>query len=502
MMTAEMSTSHRRQSSVVGSLTVGLVLTIVVTIAVFNLFFYLLNTRQLETDLRTRVVETAIELAGVLGTPLWNFDDQSIARIVGLYDDFEDVLHVRVYDETSNLVYESDDAIELPNEINNVQPIYYEGNVIGEVEMAFSDVSILREQQDALLSTLLSTLFVVIVIIVVSQVLLRRILNRPLHQLTDGLDKLGKGSYDYRLARSGKQDLDVIVDTVNEMARQISDRDRQLRDAIDTLETRVQERTRDLSQARERAEEADRAKSTFLASMSHELRTPLNAIINFSKFLTKGVPGSLNEEQSQLIASISDSGEHLLQLINDVLDMSKIESGSLKLYTQPNINVREIIDTAVNITQPLVADKPVTIVRNLPDVLPMLECDRRRILQVFFNVLSNACKFTDEGTITIAAHVEDDKLRFSIKDTGVGIAPEDTDHVFTAFKQTDKGLRQGGGTGLGMPISKRLIETHHGRLWFESTLGVGTTFYIELPYQVDIKRATAPLDPVKVGDHA
>ena len=240
--------------------------------------------------------------------------------------------------------------------------------------------------------------------------------------------------------------------------------------------------------AKEEAEQANTVKSAFLASMSHELRTPLNAIINFSKFLKKGIPGPVNEEQGQLVGSIADSGQHLLNLINDVLDMSKIEAGSLSLYVETGIDLHQIIETAIQYTNPLLADKPVEIQQDVPAELPTLTGDRKRLLQIFLNVLSNACKFTDNGSVKIRVQNETDRLLVSVADTGAGIAAEDSKDVFTAFKQTESGLRQGGnGTGLGMPICQKLVEAHEGRIWFESQVGTGTTFYVELPLLTELK---------------
>lgn len=233
--------------------------------------------------------------------------------------------------------------------------------------------------------------------------------------------------------------------------------------------------------ARERAETSDRVKSAFLASMSHELRTPLNAIINFSKFLRKGIPGPINEEQEQLIGSIAESGQHLLSLINDVLDMSKIEAGALKLFVEENIDMSDILHTAIRYTLPLLTDKTVTLQEDIPESLFISVGDRKRLLQIMLNILSNACKFTEEGHIKVAAICKDGHLLVSVKDTGPGIAAEDYEAVFTPFKQTDSGLRKGGGTGLGMPICKKLIEAHDGQIWFESVVGQGTTFFIDLP---------------------
>jgi signal transduction histidine kinase len=148
---------------------------------------------------------------------------------------------------------------------------------------------------------------------------------------------------------------------------------------------------------------------------------------------------------------------------------------------EPDLSLREIVETAVQYTQPLLHDKPVELTQDIPHDLPSITGDRKRLLQVVLNILSNACKFTEQGRIEVRVRQNESGYLLTIADSGPGIAPEDRAHVFTAFKQTDSGLRQGGGTGLGMPITQKLVEAHHGNIWFESEVGKGTTFFVELP---------------------
>lgn len=237
--------------------------------------------------------------------------------------------------------------------------------------------------------------------------------------------------------------------------------------------------------ARDEAEQSNQVKSMFLASMSHELRTPLNSVINFTQFVAKGVMGPVTERQEQTLKTVIKSAKHLLGLINDVLDMSKIESGTLNLFVEPDVNVNEIIQTATSTARGLLEDKPVELRIEAEDNLPTIVGDKQRILQILLNIVSNACKFTREGHITIRAFRQNGSIELAVSDTGPGIAPEDQDDVFEPFKQTDTGLRQGGGTGLGMPITRSLTEAHGGHIRLESALGKGATFWVSLPIKSD-----------------
>ncbi len=239
--------------------------------------------------------------------------------------------------------------------------------------------------------------------------------------------------------------------------------------------------------ARVAAERANSVKSAFLASMSHELRTPLNAIINFTKFVAKGTMGPVNDEQRDSLNQVIRSSVHLLNLINDVLDMSKIEAGSLTLFIEDKVELLPIIETVIANGKSLAADKPVTVRAEVADDLHTISGDRQRIFQILLNLISNASKYVDEGAVTLRAYNRSDEVVFEIEDTGPGIAPEDQAKVFEAFKQTEIGLRRSDSTGLGMPISKSLAEAHGGRIWLESEIGRGSTFYVVLPIKPTVK---------------
>ena len=311
---------------------------------------------------------------------------------------------------------------------------------------------------------------------------LGRRMTRELGHLAQVAAQLGAGDLDARARASSRDEIGQLALRFNGMADAIQNRDRELSELNQALEARFAE----AETAREEAEKANQVKSAFLASMSHELRTPLNSVINFTKFILRGVMGPINERQTEALTNVVESADHLLNLINDVLDMSKIESGTLNLFVEEDVNAGEILATVASIAESLLDDKPVELHQEIEPGLPMLTGDRQRIFQVMLNIVSNACKFTQEGHITIRVRQSNGIIHFAVEDTGPGIASEDQDMIFEAFKQTETGLRQGGGTGLGMPISRNLAEAHGGQLWLESIPGQGTTVYFDLPIRSEI----------------
>jgi len=234
-------------------------------------------------------------------------------------------------------------------------------------------------------------------------------------------------------------------------------------------------------EARDQAQRADQIKSQFLASMSHELRTPLNAILNFTEFVSLGMMGAVNERQKDALEKSLDSARHLLNLINDVLDIAKIESGMMHLFVEDNVDLTSELRPVIAATQTLIKDKAVTLIQDIDVDLPSIVGDKRRIRQIMLNLLSNAAKFTEQGSITLSAKRRDADIMFAVCDTGPGIAPEDHNLIFEPFQQTDHGIQHMNGTGLGLPITKCLVEAHGGNFWLESQVGEGAAFFVTLP---------------------
>lgn len=239
-------------------------------------------------------------------------------------------------------------------------------------------------------------------------------------------------------------------------------------------------------QAVEEMREVDRLKSQFLANMSHELRTPLNSIIGFARVIIKGIDGPTTELQQQDLTAIFNSGQHLLSLINDILDLSRIEAGKMEL-TFEEVNIADLISSVMSTAVGLVKDKPIQLKSDLADDLPLVRADAMRIRQVLINFLSNAAKFTDEGDIFVKAYVEKSEkgqsaVVVSVIDSGPGISDEDQDKLFQPFSQVDASLtRKVGGSGLGLSICHHLIQMHNGQIGVDSAPGKGSVFYFSLP---------------------
>jgi two-component system, NtrC family, sensor kinase len=319
-----------------------------------------------------------------------------------------------------------------------------------------------------------------LILAVATGILLARRLVRPIESVQAAAAKIGSGALDERIEISSDDELGALADEFNRMAAQ-------LQESYADLERKVEERTQELASALAELDEktrelelASKHKSDFLANMSHELRTPLNAIIGFSQVLREEMVGEVNEKQREYLGDILTSGNHLLSLINDVLDLSKVEAGQVELDVAP-FSMQEALDSGVVMVRGRATTEGVDVTLQPTDV-GLVDGDERRVRQVIFNLLSNAVKFTPVGgSVDVSALRVNGEVRVSVADTGPGIASEDVERIFEEFQQTDAGLEQREGTGLGLALSKRLVELHGGRLWVESEPGAGSTFVFSLP---------------------
>lgn len=269
------------------------------------------------------------------------------------------------------------------------------------------------------------------------------------------------------------------------MVEELTAAEEEVRHLNEDLERRVFERTRELETANEELRAARAAGDRFLANMSHELRTPLNSVIGFSGVLLSGAAGDLEPEQQRQIAMINDSGRHLLHIINDMLDLSAIESGRVTLDRE-GVDAAEVVRSVAASVAPLAAEKAIGIEVDVPDEPVGMRSDPTRLRQVLINLAGNAIKFTDHGTVTLAVSADGDDAVFSVTDAGPGIPPEEIDAIFDAFRQGSAGsLAKAPGVGLGLSISRRLAHMLGGEITVTSAPGEGSTFEFALPRERD-----------------
>lgn len=300
----------------------------------------------------------------------------------------------------------------------------------------------------------------------------RKKLVMPVIRLRDAASRVGKGNFDVRVDVGSRDEIGELSQSFNQMVQ-----------ALDASFNENKRLVDGLVEARLMAETASRAKSDFLANVSHELRTPLNAVLGFSEIMRDGMVGPVTDEQKEYLTDIMESGQHLLDLINDILDLSKVEAGKMELEPS-EFDFRELVERSLIMFKEKAFKHKMEVGYEAGDEIGTVFADERRLKQVLFNLLSNAFKFTpDGGRIMVRARIlPGEQVECSVEDTGMGIKEEDIPRLFKPFEQLETTLTKvHGGTGLGLALCKRIVELHGGRIWAESEFGKGSRFKFTFP---------------------
>jgi signal transduction histidine kinase/DNA-binding response OmpR family regulator len=382
------------------------------------------------------------------------------------------------------------------NEIVLVRSIVFQGKPTGTVYIR-SDLKELNQRLNRYVGIAAMVLLVSLLAALLVSSVFRRVVAKPIVDLAQ-IARVVSHDKNYSVRATpipGQGELTILIDAFNEMLTQIGKSERDLRNAHDGLEQRVKERTAELEAAKkeveafsqsvvlakEELERSSKFKDQFLSTMSHELRTPLNAVLGFSDLLGEDRYGPLNEKQRRYVNHIANGGKHLLRLINDILDLSRIEAGRLELMLE-SVQVETCFSEVCDTLHPLISRKGHNLLKHPAPGLSV-RADGTRLKQILMNLIGNAIKFTPEGgKIELAARKMGDLVRLEVRDSGPGIPPDEKKRIFEAFYRLTQNAKAAEGSGLGLAITQRLVELHGGELNLDSEPGSGSCFYFTLPF--------------------
>ncbi|MBI3107086.1 MAG: MCP four helix bundle domain-containing protein [Candidatus Rokubacteria bacterium] len=298
----------------------------------------------------------------------------------------------------------------------------------------------------------------------------------PVREAQGFLGRIAKGDFSTTVTVDNRDEFGALAERMNNMSAELR--------RLHRLYEGERAAARQLEALNSQLARASQAKSEFLANMSHELRTPMNAILGFTEMILDDIYGDVPPAVRGPVQDVRTCGQQLLRLINDVLDLSKIEAGRMEL-SLTDYSVQEVVETARTSLRSLAAEKGLEFTAEVQSDIPLAYGDGKRITQCLTNLVGNALKFTKQGGVTIRARLEGDRVVYSVTDTGIGIPNDQLDHIFGEFRQVDSSIsREFGGTGLGLSITKTFVELHGGRIWVESEPGRGSTFHFAIPLRI------------------